>query len=47
MAMKNRYAVRSRISEAKLRQLVRLLAVDPDARQIAELAGLNHNTINR
>lgn len=47
MAMKNRYAVRLRISKAKLRQLVRLFAVDPDAKQIAEPASLNRNAVNR
>ncbi len=47
MAMKKRYAVRSRISKAKLRQLVQLFAADPDARQISELAGLNRNIVNR
>ena len=47
MAMKNHYAVRSRISKAKLRQLVQLFAADPDARQISELAGLNRNIVNR
>lgn len=47
MAMKNRYAIRSRISEAKFRQLVRLFALDLEATQITILTGLNRNTINR
>ena len=47
MAMKNRYAIRARISEAQFRQIVRFFALDLDATQIAALAGLNHNTINR
>ena len=47
MAMKNRYAIRSRISEAKFRQLVRLFALDLEATQITVLTGLNRNTINR
>jgi len=47
MAMKNRYAIRARISEPQFRQIVRLFALDLDATQIAALAGLNRNTINR
>lgn len=47
MAMKNRYAIRSRISEAKFRQIVRLFALDLEATQITVLTGLNRNTINR
>jgi transposase-like protein len=47
MAMKNRYAIRARISEAQFRQIVRLFALDLDATQIAALSGLNRNTINR
>ena len=45
--MKNKYACRSRISEAKIRQIVKLFAVDLDALQIAEIAGANRNTVNR
>ena len=47
MATKNKYAYRSRISEDKIRQIVRLFAVDLDASQIAEVTSLNRNTINR
>jgi len=47
MAMKNRYARRARISERRFRRLVRLFALDLDATQIAELSGLNRNTVNR
>lgn len=39
--MKNKYAYRSRISEAKIRQLVKLFSVDLTASQIAELSGVN------
>ena len=46
-AMKNKYAKRSRISEAKVRQIVKLFAVDLNALQIAEIAGVNRNTVNR
>lgn len=47
MAMKNKYAHRSKISEAKTRQIVRLFAIDLDASQIAMVTNLNRNTINR
>ena len=47
MASKNKYAYRSKISEAKIRQIVRLFAVDLDASQIAAVSGLNRNTVNR
>lgn len=47
MAMKNRYAIRSRISEAQFRQVVRLFALDLDATQITALTALNRNTVNR
>lgn len=45
--MKNKYAHNSKISEAKIRQIVRLFAIDLNALQIAELAGVNRNTVNR
>jgi transposase-like protein len=47
MKPKNRYSVRSKISEAKFRELVKLFALDLDAQRIAFLTGLNRNTINR
>jgi len=47
MIAKNRYARRSKISEAKFRELVKLFALDLEATQIAELAKLNRNTVNR
>jgi len=43
----NKYASRSKISEAKFRQLVKLFAIDLDASQIAQVTGLNRNTVNR
>jgi len=45
--MKNKYVLRSRISEAKFRHLVRCFALDLDARQASALTGLNRNTVNR
>ena len=47
MTGKNRYAKRSRISEHQFRHMVRLFSVDLEATQIAQLIGLNRNTINR
>jgi transposase len=45
--MKNKYVNRSKISEAKFRQLVRYFSLDLTAIQITELIGLNRNTVNR
>lgn len=47
MEKKNKYVSRSKISEAKFRQLVKLFCLDLDAHQLAELSGLNRNTVNR
>ena len=47
MTLKNRYANRSKISEKKIRQIVKLFSLDLDASQIAKLTALNRNTINR
>ncbi len=45
--MKNRYSIRSRISAARSREIVRCLAADLAALQTAEVTGVNRNTINR
>ena len=47
MTKSNRYSKRSKISEAKIRQIVKLFTIDLTASQIAEITGLNRNTINR
>ncbi len=39
--------IRTRISRAKFRQILRLFALDLTASQIAILTNLNRNTINR
>jgi transposase len=39
--MNNKYVNRSKISEAKFRELVRFFSIDLTAIQIAELTGLN------
>ena len=46
MIMKNRYFIRSRISESKFREIIRYFSVDLTAVQIAKLTQLNINTIN-
>ncbi len=43
----NKYYKRSRISEAKFRQLVRLFAQDLPASDVAALTGLERKTVNR
>jgi transposase len=45
--MKNKYLKRSHISEAKFRSVIRQFALDLNGVQIAALAGLNRNTVNR
>lgn len=45
--MQNKYVNRAKISEAKFRELVRFFSLDLTATQIAELTGLNRNTVNR
>jgi len=45
--MKNKYVNRSKITEAKFRQLVKLYSLDLTATQATELTGLNRNTVNR
>jgi transposase len=47
MTMKNKYANRTKISEPKFRELLRLFSLNLEATQIAELTGLNRNTVNR
>jgi hypothetical protein len=47
MAMKNKYSKNAKISEAKIREIVRLFSVDLTALQIAAVAGVNRNTVNR
>ena len=47
MNMVNRYVFRSRISEAKFREILRLFCVDLTSSQISELSSLSRNTINK
>jgi transposase-like protein len=47
MEPKNKYAVRSKITEAKFRQIVKLFCMDLTATQTAVLTHVNRNTVNR
>ena len=46
MTMNNKYIKRSKISEAKFRELIKCFSLDLDALQISALTGLNRNTID-
>ena len=46
MTLKNRYYIRSRLSEAKFRQLVRCFALDFTATSTAELIGISVRSVN-
>ena len=46
MPIRNKYIYRSRISEAKFRQIVRLFCLDLTAVQTAELSGISRNSVN-
>ena len=45
--MKNRYFIRSRISEKKFREIIKLFSGDLTAQQIAYFSGISRNCINR
>jgi len=45
--VQNRYVIRARISEHVFRRFLRHVAADLTAVQIAQLTGLNRNTVNR
>ena len=47
MTKKNKYYNRSRLSEAKFREIIKYFSVDLSATQIAKLATLNLNTVNK
>ncbi len=47
MTMTNKYINRSKISEAKFREIIKYFCLDLTVLQIAELSGLNRNTITR
>ena len=45
--MKNKYVYRSRISEKKFREVIKLFSLDLEADQTAKITGLSRNTINK
>ncbi len=47
MTVKNRYKKHAKISEAKFKKILKLFCVDLTAVQIAEIIGLNRNTVNK
>ncbi len=47
MTIKNKYANRSKISEKKTREVIKLFSFDLDASQITKISGLHRNTVNR
>ena len=47
MKMINKYVYRSKISEAKFREIIKLFCADLTISQIAQLSGISRNTINK
>lgn len=47
MKPKNKYVKRSKISEAKFREVLRLFSYELTAKQISQITKLNRNTVNR
>ena len=47
MTRKNKYFVRSRISEKKFREIIKLFSADLTAEQISLLSGVSRNCVNR
>ena len=45
--MLNKYIIRSRISEAKFREIIRFFCLDLEAKKIAEISGISRNSINK
>jgi transposase len=45
--MKNKYVYRSRISEKKFREVLKLFSLDLEADQTAKIVNLSRNTINK
>lgn len=44
---KNKYCIRSRISEAKFREIIRYFTIDIEAKKIGELTGISRPTVNK
>jgi transposase len=47
MKVKNKYVIRSRISEKKFREIINYFSIDLNTVQIKELTGLSRQTINK
>ena len=47
MTRKNKYFIRSRISEKKFREIIRLFSVDLTSKQISLLSGVSRNCVKR
>ena len=47
MTKKNKYFIRSRISEAKFREIIKLFVADITAQQIALFSNISRNSINK
>jgi len=45
--MKNKYFIRSRISEKKFREILRLFCLDIEAKKVSKLTGISRVTINK
>ena len=45
--MKNRYIIRSRISEREFREILRLFCIDIEASKVAKITGISRPTINK
>jgi transposase len=45
--MKNKYIIRSRISEKKFREILRLFCIDIEAKQTAEITHVSRPTVNK
>jgi transposase-like protein len=45
--MRNKYVKRSRISEAKFREILKLFSLDLEAEQTAQIVNISRNTINK
>ena len=47
MTKKSKYFIRSRISEAKFREIIKLFVADITAQQIALFSNISRNSINK
>jgi len=45
--MKNKYIFRSRISEKKFREILKLFCIDIEAKKVAEITKISRPTINK